>query len=117
MIKMVLRDKLNYFEKNLSVKHLSRDIIGFQLLLIISMVVAMLLFLWIINVAVGSSNPEQVIRNAESTSDYAFWFFWIIGNFLVMIIGSKAKREANKTKKEIIEEYENSKTHKEVKEK
>lgn len=101
----ILKNKLNYLEKNLSIKHLGRDIIGLQLLLIVSMVISMLLFLWIVNTAVGSESPEQVIQNAEEVSGYGGWILWVITNILVMVVSGKAKREANKTKQEIITEY------------
>jgi len=97
-----IQDKLNWFEKNLSLKHLGRDIIGLQLLLFVSSVVASLLFIWIVNHAVASSNPEQVLQTAQTTSNNMFWFFYIGMNLLIVYFCSKAKKEANRTKEEII---------------
>lgn len=101
-----IKDKLNYFEKNLSVKHLARDLIGLQLLLLGSAIAATIIFLLIVNHAVQSSNPEQVIQTAEKTTDWLFWFFYIGMNLLIIFFGSKAKLEANKIKVELIEKYD-----------
>lgn len=101
-----IKDKLNYFEKNLSVKHLGRDIIGLQIMIIIAIVIAMLLFLWIVSYATGSNDPVQVMETAEKTTDYAKWILWIVTNLLVMLVAGKAKREADRTKTEIIDMYE-----------
>lgn len=103
----IIKDKLNYLEKNLSVKHLARDLIGLQLLLFGSAIIATLLFLWLVNTAVNSSNPDQVVENAQTTTDYMFWFFYIGMNVLIMWFGGKARMEANKTKKEIIDMTDN----------
>lgn len=102
---MDIKKKLNYFEKNLSVKHLGRDIILFELLIIISILVASILFLWIINHAVSSNNPQQVLEHAQTVSYYIKWIGFILMNVVVMFVAGKAKIEAQKTKEEIIKDY------------
>lgn len=100
-----LKNKLKSFRKNLSVEHLSRDIIGFQLLLIGSIVIASFIFIWIVSAATGATNPGQVMDTAHKTSGYMGWFFFISMNILVMIIGSKARRYAKEDESYILNNY------------
>lgn len=104
----IIKDKLNYLEKNLSLKHLCRDLIGIQLLLVGCAIIATLLFLWLVTYAVSTPNPDAVIQTADKTSDWLFWFFWIGMNVLIMIFGAKSKKEANKVKQEIIDMTDNN---------
>ena len=100
-----LKNKLKSFRKNLSVQHLSRDIIGFQFLLIGSIIIASLIFIGIVSAATGATNPEQVMETAHKTSGYMKWFFFIGMNILVMVIGSKAKKFAKEDEEYILNNY------------
>ena len=64
------------------------------------------MMLAILNYAVTTSNPTQVVQTAEQTSGSIFWILYVIGNILVFVFTRKAKKEANKTKQEIVSMFE-----------
>ncbi len=99
-----LKNKLKSFRKNLSTQHLSRDIMGFQYL-IVSIIIASLIFNGIVTAATGATNPEQVMETAQKTTRNIIWFFFISLNVMVFVIGGKAEMYAKKDEEYILTNY------------